>query len=474
MLKSKCRNIFKKHIFYVIGSDTMLTDDFILLCDGFSKDRTDILNKTVLNDKKFCRYNIEFFSYVLEFVYVKKESVYYKPSSIFCTIKLQKNSIVHYHLPDIIPYLKRKSFNACYFTAIENSERLSYCFDRLVEEIENVTSQLNDLQIDNAIISERLFENYKLIFSLKEKDIDFSKINVDNDFSRDFFQSLQKTRDGFVFSRFTNFTPYTLLKNNKINKSIAKYEKLNAKNLLFDYEKELLDYIKNPENTNITIFPSFCNSAPLEQKFLSFGILVKAFLIIFLISSAVFCGFFACYNFIVSKGTVLSLCAPWQCGFLCGGLCSVFGAITLFPHFSNKHLTKKQRRDFAKMTISKPLKIFSYTIFILSVIVSSFFAVMMAKENVRFYDDKIEFASACYSYDQVNSVYYIKSRYNPYGDKIKRPSYVILFDDKTSLDLDGCTSVEYTKKHVLRIFEEKNIKIKQADSEKQLPWYSEP
>lgn len=59
------------------------------------------------------------------------------------------------------------------------------------------------------------------------------------------------------------------------------------------------------------------------------------------------------------------------------------------------------------------------------------------------------------------------------GDRIERGSYVILFDDKTSLDLDGYTSVEFAEKKVLPILKGKGIGVKNADSERDLPWYTE-
>lgn len=450
----------------------MLTNDFILLCKEYTQNRQDVLNETVIDNKKFCRYNIEFLSYILEIVYVKKETTFYKPSSLYCTIKLRKNSVVHYHLTDIIPYIKEKSFNACYFTTIENTDRLSCCFKSLTNEIENVTSQIDEFLFDDTLLLEQLYENYKLIFNLKDKDLDFSQIDNKNDYAHNFFTSLQKSRDGFVFSRFSSFAPYEALVKKQNFIAITKYEKLNMKGKLFDYEKDLLNHIVHLDCDFTALSPE-CNTKLFESKFLTLGVLVKTAFTFFAIFSVIFCCLFACYNLTISRNTVITLCAPWYCGFLCAGLCAVFGSITYFQKMPNKYLTKKQREDFAKITISKPLKFFCNALFVLSIITSIFFAITIAKENVRFYDESINFSSKNYRYEQIDSVYYIKSRHNLYGDKINRASYVILFKDKTSLDLDGYTSVESTQKHVLPFLEDKNIEIKEADSEKQLPWYSE-
>ena len=102
-----------------------------------------------------------------------------------------------------------------------------------------------------------------------------------------------------------------------------------------------------------------------------------------------------------------------------------------------------------------------------------FFAIMILISNVRFYEDNISFENKTYSYDNIDSVYYIESRHNVYDERIERASYVILFDDKTSLDLDGFTSIQFTELEVLPLLSKKGISIKSVMSEKELPWYTE-
>ena len=68
----------------------------------------------------------------------------------------------------------------------------------------------------------------------------------------------------------------------------------------------------------------------------------------------------------------------------------------------------------------------------ISIAVSIVFAIMILISNVRFYEDNISFENKTYSYDNIDSVYYIESRYNVYDEKIDRASYVVLFDDKKS------------------------------------------
>lgn len=450
----------------------MFTNEFISLCQSYAKKRNDVLDETIENSKKFCKYSIEHYSYVLEFNYVKKESVYVAPSSLYCTLKLRKNSVVHYHLTDIIPFLNRKTFKSCYFWNIECPERLHSCFESLETTLDIILPQIAPFTADDTLLAESLFQSYKNIFSLKSNDIDFGKIDDKNDFAYSYFFSLQKVRDEYIFSRYSKFAPYALLLKNNMDKALVKYEKLNQKNKLLEYEKLLIEHIHNSGDNEFHAFDAQCDTS-ISNKLMSPASGLKAFLICYIISSIFFCSFCAVYNLIASINTIVFLSAPWYVGFLCAGLCSVFGAIAFFSYMPNRHLTKTQRQNFSKILVSKGVKKVSFATFAFSVAAALFLVTMIMISNVRFYKDSIQFEDQSYNYNQVDSVYYIEARYNIYGDRIERASYVILFDDKTSLDLDGSTSVKFTEKEVLPLLKSKGIDVRFADSERDLPWYSD-
>lgn len=451
----------------------MLTKEFVSLCESYAAKKSDVICVNIEDSKKLCKYIVEFNSYILEFRYVKKESVYVKPSSLYCVLKLRKNSVVHYHLTDIIPFLKNRSFKSCYFWSIESAERLSSCFNSLERIIDNILSQLEPILSDDSALENDLFDSYRMIYSLKPNDIDFTKIENEKEYAHSYFLSLQKMRDEFVFLRYSSFPPYALLLNSKTDKALKKYNKLNQKNKLFEYEKLLVKYITE---SDVIVFNPFDTDSDItaSDKFMSVKAIIKSGLACFTVFSVLFCGMFAVYNAVASADTVLFLASPWYTGFMCAGLCAVFGALAFFPYFSDKHLTKAQRQDYSKVLYSKNVKRFSFISFAVSVIVSVFFAVMIMMPTVRFYNDSISFDNLTYSYDEIDSVYYIEARYNEYGDRIDRSSYVILFGDKTSLDLDGYTSVGFTEEEILPLLKNKGISIRSADSERDLPWYSEP
>ncbi len=450
----------------------MFTNEFISICKDFAQKRNYILSEELEDTKKICKYKIEFYSFILEFRYVKKESAFFKSSSLYCVVYFRKNSVVYYHLTDIIPFLDHRTFKSCYFWNIESPERLNCCFESLMTILDSITSQIQSFLIDDSLLLKNLFNSYKMIYNLKENDIDFNKIEDDKDYNHSYFLYLQNMRDGYIFSRYCNFAPYALLLKNKVDKALKKYEKLNKKDKLFEYEKHLIDHIRNSEPCEFHAFDSTCDTS-ISEKLMAPLSGLKAFAAVFCISSIFFCGFSATYNLIVSINALLVLSAPWYTGFICAGLCSVFGAIAFISYMPNRHLTKKERKAFSNILISKGVKKFSFVTFVLSVLVSMFFAVMIMFSNVRFYDYGVKFDKQSYDYNQIDSVYHIDARYNVYGDRIERASYVILFNDKTSLDLDGYTSVEFTKKEVLPLLESKGFDVKNADSERELPWYSE-
>ena len=452
----------------------MFTNEFISACQGFAQKRHDVLSQEVNDTKKICQYTIELYSYVLEFRYIKKESAFFKPSTLYCVIRLRKNSVVYYHFTDIIPFLKEKTFKSCYFWNIESAERLQDCFESLTAILENILSQLTPFLSDDSVLLSALFDNYRTVYNLKETDIDFAKIEDPEDYAQPYFLSLQNMRDGYIFSRYCNFAPYALLLKNKIDKALEKYEKLDQKNKLLEYEKHLIDHIVHSANGEFCAFDTACDTSASEKLNTPLTGVIE-FAIVLAISSAFFCGLFAVYNFIISIHTLVVLAAPWYLGILCGGLCSVFGAIALVANgpVVNRHLTKKERKEFSNVLVSKGVKRASVVVFLLSVAVALFFAVMILISNVRFYDNAIRFEDKTYSYEDIDSVYYIKARYNVRDERIERGSYVILFDDKTSLDLDGFTSTEFTEKEVLPLLEGRGYRIKKADSEKELPWYTE-
>ena len=72
-------------------------------------------------------------------------------------------------------------------------------------------------------------------------------------------------------------------------------------------------------------------------------------------------------------------------------------------------------------------------------------------------------------YDDIENIYYIQSRYNEYGDRIERASYVLDLNNGKLLDLDGYTTTKETEKELLPYLKSKGFEIIKLDSDKDLP-----
>ena len=120
------------------------------------------------------------------------------------------------------------------------------------------------------IFQQKLYKDYINIYKLKDGDLDFNLINCQNDYAHKYFKYLQKNRDAMIYARLTNFNAYNLLVwQYKTEKAIEKYDKLNSKGELWEYEKHLLDFVKNNENYAEVLFDPESNTLHLVKAFTS-------------------------------------------------------------------------------------------------------------------------------------------------------------------------------------------------------------
>lgn len=427
---------------------------------------------------RLCSYFLDFSLIKIEFRYVKKESVLEVPSSLYCVIHLHKNSELHYHLVDILPYLKEKNLNRCYFTAIENTGRLETAFEELTTIIDGTITEIEELAADDSEIKAKLFDSYKAFYKLKETDLDFSKAENPREADHDFLIRLQKNRDKLLLMRFSTASGYGDLLKGNTKKAVRYYKKQNAKGCLFEYEKLLLEMLTSDKNNQLDIVSEKANSQELYNNLGRFSSYIKAFLAVYIPTAIIFCVLFALYNHVVSRDTLFVFGVPWFAGVLPAGLCSIFGAISFFAYMPNKKISTAQRKEIIKIAVPKWVRAFTPVVFGASVAVSIFFAVILMSTNLRFYEDRISCTRGdfitkhySYSYDEIDSVYYISARYNPYGERLERASYVILLTDKTVIDFDGYTSIEQTEEKAIPLLESKGFKAVKVDSDLDLPWY---
>jgi hypothetical protein len=103
---------------------------------------------------------------------------------------------------------------------------------------------------------------------------------------------------------------------------------------------------------------------------------------------------------------------------------------------------------------------------------------VISSSNVQLYEDRatvnhslLEHQS--FTYDEVEAIYHIQSRYNDFGTRLELDSYVIATADGQLTDLYAFASGEETRKKALPIFQKAGLEIIELDSDRDLPDYME-
>jgi hypothetical protein len=346
----------------------MFTQQFVSYAQEFKRRNQNVLSLTFKHRRRISTCVIEFENYNLELRYIKKQGLYFKANTLYSVLYLRKNSGQYYHLTDILPLLERQNFKSCYFWHIEDAQRFEYCFNALLAQFNFVASQLQPFIEDETPLFESLVESYYMTFGLKDGDIDFSNIDTPKKFNTRFFRSLQKTRDGYIFKRFSTFRPYKFVVNKRYYEAEEKYEKLNEKSKLLSYEKVILNRIKNLESEEIVIFDEKCDTTKHFAKIMLYWGFIKAFLVTFLPFAAFFCGGFAFAEWKSPQmAEVVRTIPEWYIGFIPALLCSVFGTLAVFYKMPTKAFKKAERKNVANVVIPKFLRVVANIFFYLAI-----------------------------------------------------------------------------------------------------------
>lgn len=451
---------------------------FLNLCEKYAQKNSAIFTEYISN-KKRCVFKAELRTIIIEFCYVKKADIYISPGTIYCRIFLRKNSCMYYHLPEILPMIGKEDFRSCYFPFIENTTRMKLCFEQLVSILDSHISNIEKLAIEIKIDNSPIFESYKRIYKLKEKDIDFNRIEDKNEYDKVFFESLQKNRDGYLVNLFTVSSAYQSLILGDKEKALMLYKKREQKSGLLGYEKALVEFLQSDKGNDFSFMPDKCLSLQLgvttAKPSLSELLLNTA--ITYIPFAIMFCLAFAAAEWILSINAKFYYGAPWYGGFLVAGLCAIFGGIALRNPI--KRLLKGKRAvtaiEMDKLVNSKGLNVFANIVFTLVIAFSVFASFMIISSHSVFYEDTFKYTNengiweySEYKYSDIESVYYMKSRYNDYGDKIDRASYVLEMKDGGVLDFDAFASIQEVEKTLIPFLSEKGFKVKTIDSDKEL------
>lgn len=449
---------------------------FLARCEEYAKSISALGTKTT-SEKKTTFFSISLPTIKIQFIYSKKRGAFDLPSTIFARIYLNKNTNHFYHIPELLAFLGIDDYRACYFPYIESEERMNCCFDALTKVID---SHIGDFEkIVTTFRHEEMrryqFESIKGIYSLKEEDYNETDMYV---------MMIEMGETMTFLQRMTTLDAYYNLCCGNLEDAIKKYEKLQSKNLLFDYEKRLLEHIKKPENADFRPITDECfsyreakpyilNSNVFSFKSLVFSLGVT--LPIFLISTFI-------VEKILSAGAVAHYGAPWWVTLLFAVVSAL--AVTIgFADNINKVVGDKKAKDrvrYSKILESKLSKDIGEVIFrsfsaisLVFVLILSLFTTSVYDTYIKTPNDNNPFKSIQIKYEDIEKIYYMDARYNVYGDRIDRPSYVLIFKDGTMFDLDMVNTAEETEKDILPLLEKYDLEIIKVDNHKEISGYDE-
>ncbi len=451
---------------------------FIKNCESYAKSIC-AFGTRESESKKAIFYSMSLSMIKLQFVYYRKNSALGLPSTIFVRVYPNKNNNFYFHIPELLSFLELDDFRACYFPYIETEERMNTCFKALTDIID---THLDELQrVASEFRGEELrkyqFESVKGIWGLKDEDFKDPIV----------YEKMQQLFEMSEYlQRYSVFAPYYNLCCEKGEKAIKKYEKLISKNKAYPYEKRLLAYIKKPENADFKPITDECFA---YQKGKSYALnptdtTLKGYIIAFIMALVIYVGTNLLITALTSMGAV-------ACFGVLGNLCLALLMVPLatfciavgFADALNK-ITRDKRAD--ERTAYKGIlettkernfgQIFTRSlsvILFLLLVCFSFWTTRIYDTHILASDSINAFKPIRIEYDDIEKIYHMDARYNVYGDRIERPSYVIETADGTLFDFDCITTAEETKETFLPIIEDYEIEMINVDSHKEIPNYDD-
>ena len=445
-----------------------LKNDFLRLCNVL-KDRSDVLYTQVQENKRDCVFNMYFHAIRVELVYCWKWEALAPPSILYSRFYLNKNEDLFLHLPELIAQLEAEDYRACYFPYIETTQRMEACFEALMQLVDDYSPAAQKL-----VQSGTAEEIMKLWFEkdfFNDQKTSGTVWEYDDAAQRQQIAQINYRFEGVMVGRHTNFPAYEAFQLGNWEKARKLYEKQEKRGITA-YERGLIRFMNKAENQGFQSMPSECFSLPNYKKFARNGRELAGIGILWIVFSAIFCAIIAIYDVICGQGTVYHFGVPIWFGIALGFWPALLG----YASFQHKILAWMQRKieiDYATMLDTHP----KFNKFILLLFILSIIGCMLLNFNQlgmceRYYSDH----AICYrdrentvefNYYEVADIYYIKSRYNDYGDIVHRSSYVIALKDGTCIDLDGSTNLKNQERLVQKLFGDH--KVIQVETDRDLP-----
>lgn len=454
--------------------DEMKTDMLIKSLDEMIKKYSERIESLIFDfdeNKRYAQWSLTLRLLKIEFVYTKKEKTDCPVSTLFCRIYLQKNSNLSYHIPEIVDFLDIDDFKCYYFSYIENKKRLKACFNTITDFIDEHFDRLNMLALEPDKYKEKKVNYLKEFFDVKDKDIP-----TQEEERIAYFDMLFDMADWYMIMRFTNFNAYELFLKGQYSKSIRKYQKLKTR---FPYEQKLMDFMISRDGEYYPAIASECAAAFDAKKYNASGsgfmIMLLSWLIGMIGASIPFAIAILIFNAIFQSKTIYCDTFSVLDSILFGSLPGIVIGLTIKNKIAGFiHKNVQQVDDFDDILMPQStktgLKVFCAVVCVAVVIFFAFVlkpVIIAYDDYFLYYDNEKEFSSyQKYEYDDIESLYHIDGRYNPYSDYIKRGSYVIKMKDSTVIDTDAFNNPDkvnedilekITKKEVINVHSDRDI-----------------
>lgn len=383
----------------------------------------------VEKEKKKQVVSLYFRAVKLQLVYSCKWTDIAPPSVLYCRVFPDKNCPVFLQLPEMLHYLQAEDFRACYFPYIETRDRMERCFRALADILGTHLPAMEELGASDK--AEQLLQDW-LKRELGEEVLP-EKVDLP-------FVSETAVMTEFAWvGTFTIMDAYQAFLRGDLEKAKRLYRKKKA---LSPYEEDLLQFLD--AGGTVEPMPPECYAAEDFQRFTGQKQDLKGILLLYPPFAALFCVLLALVDAVLSRGTRFFSSVPWWVGSLLGMMPAVFCYPLLQEQIIALRFRKERKRAQAFLEIAngqKWVKWMSGCFFAIVFALELWFCFKVPPMAMRMYDnhgiyyteeEKLE----RFSYDQVTAVYHISARYNVYGDRVERDSYVLLLSDGTAIDLD--------------------------------------
>lgn len=421
-----------------------------------------------------------FHCFNLDFVYIPGSGSIEPRSILECRIWLDKNEkYMHFSLYDLMFLIDQSNFKCYFFPFIENPEKMNRCFDVLTGDLSMYIPKIAEIAVNKELseLAYKAFRNDiqtlfdKNMFNPEDdpKEEDTAEFIFENSISR-YYKWLRLRFSSKCYADFLDGN-YT--------KSIKKYEKY--KNRL-SYEDRLLSFMKSlPSSQKYEAVPSGLNTLKdglrVQTGASELPALFASWLLLALLLLPVYIGIYYLFLFI-SSGK-----AEYSTGFafynamyallpvmITAIVLSYFARKRIYRLFFRKKLQKMLDYD-AIMNTKRDSRFMSRFAYIM-LIGGFIFIALAAHTDIAFYPYEVVDNSAFFSLrgnsypiNQINSVWHVEGRYNALGDWLDYPSYILLMNDGTKLDL--YEKIEFTdaEKHILPILKKYGLDIYNAKQE---------